>query len=457
MQGKNKKNNRRAKSLILFCAFTAIVLTVSTYAWFIGMRTVNVAAFDVEIQATESLMLSLDGKKWSNTVYISKDTLNDVSYTGHTNSWGGEGLIPMSTVGAMDEEASRMVLFEKSSHTATAGGYRLMSSRVNNFKNSEGTIDPEQKGYVAFDLFVRNTTGEKYYTELNELNEEAIYLTRNSAVTVSAAGVTNTGIENSVRVAFAQIGRVNQDKATAEGGDATITGITCSSAGDVTGICREATIWEPNDTKHVQNAINWYTTSCKQRTGVNVREKASYAGACGEVVDGTAYPTYAVNTEIGAGDNVDVYDGDAFNKYTATTQLTSFDYFTDTEKDLTGTARPTFMTLAPSSITKIRVYVFIEGQDIDNYDFAQIGKQISVKFGFTKERFNEEDINYEESAPILPSTEVNCAGGTAPTTKDTCDAAFGTWTVNAEIENGGTCSGTTKAYCDAIGGTATRK
>ena len=285
MQGKNKKNNRRAKSLILFCAFTAIVLTVSTYAWFIGMRTVNVAAFDVEIQATESLMLSLDGKKWSNTVYISKDTLNDVSYTGHTNSWGGEGLIPMSTVGAMDEEASRMVLFEKSSHTATAGGYRLMSSRVNNFKNSEGTIDPEQKGYVAFDLFVRNTTGEKYYTELNELNEEAIYLTRNSAVTVSAAGIQNTGIENSVRVAFAQIGRVNQDKATTEGGDATITGITCSSAGDVTGICREATIWEPNDTKHVQNAINWYTTSCKQRTGVNVREKTSYAGACGEVVD----------------------------------------------------------------------------------------------------------------------------------------------------------------------------
>ena len=323
-----------------------------------------------------------------------------------------------------------MVLFEKSSHTATAGGYRLMSSRVNNFTNGEGTIDPEQKGYVAFDLFVRNTTGEKYYTELNELNEEAIYLTRNSAVTVSAAGIQNTGIENSVRVAFAQIGRVNQDKATTEGGDATITGITCSSAGDVTGICREATIWEPNDTKHVQNAINWYTTSCKERTGVNVREKTSYAGACGEVVDGTAYPTYAVNTEIGACDNLDVYDGEAFNKYTATTQLTSFDYFTDTEKNLTGTARPTFMTLAPSSITKIRVYVFIEGQDIDNYDFAQIGKQISVKFGFTKERFNEEDINYEESAPILPSTEVNCAGGTAPTTKDTCDAAFGTWTVD---------------------------
>jgi hypothetical protein len=457
MQSKKKKNSRRAKSLILFCAFTAIVLTVSTYAWFIGMRTVNVAAFDVEIQSTESLMLSLDGKKWSNTVYLSKDTLDDVSYTGNTNSWGGEGLIPMSTIGAMDNEASRMILYEKSSHTATAGGYRLMSSRVNNYELVEGNLNPEQKGYVVFDLFIRNTTGEKYYTELNELNEEAIYLTRNSSVTVSSNGIQNTGIENSVRVAFTQIGRVSQETASVAGGDATITGITCTSAGEVTGICRDATIWEPNDTAHVQNAINWYNESCKARTGENVRDAASYSGTCGTIANGTAYPTYAVNTEIEAVDNVDVYDGESFNTYANTTKLTSFDYFTDTEKNLTGTERPTFMTLAPSSITKLRVYVYIEGQDIDNYDFAQIGKQISVKFGFTKERFGEEDIDYQNDAdaPILPSTEGTCTGGTVPTTLEACDAAYGTWNENA-AEGTDKCTGITKAYCDAIGGTFAR-
>ena len=53
------------------------------------------------------------------------------------------------------------------------------------------------------------------------------------------------------------------------------------------------------------------------------------------------------------------------------------------------------MTLAPNSITKVRVYIYIEGQDIDNYDFASIGKSISVKFGFTKERFIGTDITYE--------------------------------------------------------------
>ena len=68
------------------------------------------------------------------------------------------------------------------------------------------------------------------------------------------------------------------------------------------------------------------------------------------------------------------------------------DYFTDTEKMLTGVNRPTFMTLAPNSITKVRVYIWIEGQDIDNYDFASLGKQISVNFGFTKERFEQSEI-----------------------------------------------------------------
>ena len=109
---------------------------------------------------------------------------------------------------------------------------------------------------------------------------------------------------------------------------------------------------------------------------------------------------------------VDLYDGASFNGYTAdiaaseavavSTEegnagkyLYAYPYFTDTMKLKTGTDRPAFITLAPNSITKVRVYIYIEGQDIDNYDFASIGKQISVNFGFTKERFTEDDINYQ--------------------------------------------------------------
>ena len=80
---------------------------------------------------------------------------------------------------------------------------------------------------------------------------------------------------------------------------------------------------------------------------------------------------------------------------------------------LTGMDRPTFMTLAPNSITKVRVYVYIEGQDVDNYDFASLGKQIKVNFGFTKERFYAGDIQYDGPMSgengVIPSTPETAA------------------------------------------------
>ena len=402
MKKRNKKHEKRLKKLVFTCVLVAIILSVSTYAWFVGMKTVNVSSFDVEIAAIDQLSLSLDGVTWDDTVNINKANHNTV-FEGNTNSWGDKGLVPMSTVGKIDTTSSRLVLFEKGSFTTTHGGFRLMASRV-------GNDTTEQRGYVAFDLFVRNLTGPEYYPEMNKLNEEAIYLTIDSAVTVAAdGGEPGTGIENSVRVAFAQIGRV---KATVEDA-ATIRGISCTTNATVTGICadRDAQIWEPNDTKHVGNAIRWYNTSCLKRTGESVTSDASYSGSCNAVADGTAYKTYAVSGVIDYTDNVDIYDGADYNGYmgsvaqTATTgKLVSYDYFTDTEKNKEGTQRPTFITLAPNSITKIRIYIYIEGQDVDNYDFASLGKKISVKFGLTKERYFDEDVQYDPTGTAtLPS------------------------------------------------------
>ena len=130
MQKSGKKNNRRKKNLVLLCAFTAIILTVSTYAWFIGMRTVNVAAFEVNIASTKSLLLSIDGENWTDTLTINGGNYKDAAYEGNTNSW--EKLIPVSTIGDMDKTSSRMKLYEKSSMTTTPGGYRLMAYPVQN-------------------------------------------------------------------------------------------------------------------------------------------------------------------------------------------------------------------------------------------------------------------------------------------------------------------------------------
>lgn len=457
---KNSRHSKKIRNLVVICALCAILLTVSTYAWFIGMKTVNVSSFDVEIATTEGLYLSMDGSSWHYTL----DAKNATAYTGNTNTWadptdsiddGNDGLIPVSSIGDMDASVSRMKLFEKKSLTTTPGGYRLLTSRVHNFNIKDTNLE-QGEGYVAFDLFIKNISGAEYYESNEPLNEEAIYLTTNSKVEVATAngGNAGTGIENSVRVAFAQIGRVVGTTTTA--GD--ITGITCSNAAvaehaKVTGICRNAQIWEPNDTAHVQNAINWYETSCRLRNadaeGVqgpnditlsstfNTASKCQ-ASAGGVVADGTAKPTYSISRAIEVADKVDIYDGEAYNSYKTNTvsyanylnfkaaaeaaaggtdqislntiatynavKLVQYPYFTDTMKNLTGTSRPQFMTLAPNSITKVRVYIYIEGQDIDNYDFASLGKKISVNFGFTKERYTETDVSYTG-----PSTDITPA------------------------------------------------
>ena len=455
------KNNRHAKkirNLVIICFMCAVIISTGTYAWFIGMKTVNVSSFDVEIATTEGLFLSMDGEHWDYKL----DAKNVDAYTGNTNTWAETGLIPISSVGDLDSSVSRLQLYEKGSLTTTKGGYRLLASRVHNYdKTEEGKIgNIESNGYIAFDLFVKNLSGHEYYTENNTLNEEDIFLTTNSAVTVSTnGGVAGTGIENSVRVAFAQIGRVEATPGVASVNN--ITNITCTDVAkadgqaQVTGICRSAQIWEPNDTKHVQNAINWYETSCKTRkeTGTDVTLNSSYnlETKCSGVTDGSSNKTYAISRVIGTGDNVDIYDGSEFNTYVANSteyatydtavnkseaalaqtqnaekataaeaakttarndyKLVEFPYFTDTMKNYTGTARPTFMTLAPNSITKIRVYIWIEGQDIDNYDFASLGKKISVNFGFTKERYTEEDIHYEGPSTNITEQEETPSNG----------------------------------------------
>ncbi|MDD4282898.1 MAG: hypothetical protein PHX03_03810, partial [Bacilli bacterium] len=204
MPRQNKRRTKRVKNLIVVSTLSAVLLSISTYAWFIGMRSVNVSAFEVEIAAADSLLLSLDGVDFQESVTINKDNYNDLDnvYEGNTNNW--TSLIPISTIGEIDPTTSRLKLYEKSSMTPTAGGYRIMTSQMDNFTDP----DEEVKGYIAFDLFVKNITGAEYYPEFSLANEEAIYLTVNSEVQVGNTGVADTGIENSVRVAFAQIGRV---------------------------------------------------------------------------------------------------------------------------------------------------------------------------------------------------------------------------------------------------------
>lgn len=398
-----KRNKRKVKkiALLLFLtSLTAVLLVVETYAWFVGTATVSTSEFQIGVSSGDSLELSLDGDNWTTTLSLDKDSIlgqngTHKAYTGHTNVWPLEetGLIPLSTVGDSDPAANgRLMLYGKSSITATGGGYRILSNRINNYGTSgEGQLVTEQDGYVAFDLFIRNGTGVDYISTYKQEDDEAVYLTVNSKVEAVSSGSIDYGLANSVRVAFVQIGRIASNGAT----EGAAKSISCSAEGAGAGVTNtslcnvtKTTIWEPNDTKHDSNLVTYFNRVCKSKTGT--AGSYTYEGACTELKDGTAVTTYAISKNIASGSHVDIYDGlNGFDVGTGDTAfLAATDTFTDTMKVKTGSDRPAFFYLAPNSITKIRVYIYLEGQDVDNYDLASLGETVKVNFGFTKDQWD---------------------------------------------------------------------
>ena len=70
-------------------------------------------------------------------------------------------------------------------------------------------------------------------------------------------------------------------------------------------------------------------------------------------------------------------------------QLSKMEYFKDSDKEKTMHDREAIFYLAKNSITKLRVYIYMEGQDIDNYDFGRIERKLNINFGFSKYKYEE--------------------------------------------------------------------
>lgn len=388
-----KKQERRTKKILFTTGLTAVVFVVATYAWFIGTMQASVDAFEIDIKSSDGLTLSLDGQDFSNQITIGEEeiTTNLTStYASNKNKWtGADGLIPVSTTGDLDQANSVLNLYSKTSISSSTGGYMLRADKIDN-STTEGD------GYIAFDLFLKNKSGNGYEEDFDISHDEGVYLTTDSIMKMVESGggdvvenAAGDGVQNSMRVAFIQIGRAEYNKEKD-----VFQGITCESVAEgVTTLCHKDpdsgdgrgytwNIWEPNDTKHTTGSVSRFTRVCKKRTATD-----SYEGACDPITDDTAAATYAINSQITSDNKVNIFDG--HNGYEGSnTYLKEVNYFTDTMKNTQDDARPEIFYLTPNSVTKIRVYIYIEGQDVDNYDIDTEGKKIKASFGFTKDKFD---------------------------------------------------------------------
>ena len=107
--------------------------------------------------------------------------------------------------------------------------------------------------------------------------------------------------------------------------------------------------------------------------------------ACPPLSSSSPTDTYAVNSNIVASDAVDIYDG--LNGHTPT-KLSKMIYYQDSDIINHTNSKKSVFKLAGNSVTKVRIYIWLEGQDVDNFDKIVSDSGIRVKFGFTKDKFN---------------------------------------------------------------------
>lgn len=341
---KRKSSKNRLLLLILLLCLSAILLTVSTYAWFTSNKVVDVTDLEVNVRAVNGLEISANAVDWG--VRLTKEDLV-TGYQGDTNQLP-DILGATSTTGTVSNNLLDM--FNGSVETSCTDGtttcddptYRLTTSTAAEIKcyDSLGTSENDGtqstctgKQYMAFDIFLKVDS------------DAELFLTANANVLNTST--YDLGIKNSTRVAFVVQGYIpyadyrdgvtNDDGSTTAGSTAAQT-LKGATADDVV-------IWEPNYNAHTSSGV----AAAKKYYNIDTTTESSQLAYEG------------VLTNIAA-------SSDDFVTLTETNSTKWPAYFAKVTPDIATTASHTGATTTltlKSGVTKVRVYFWVEGQDVD--------------------------------------------------------------------------------------------
>ena len=303
MENRKKRRKRKILIALLLFLFTGALFSTSTYAWFTANRTVTIEQLDVNVGAESGLQLSVDGINWK--PLITQDDIRGAvnTYAAAVNHIPTDSIYPVSTGGVIDPATGYLNMYK--GMVETNGDHYVLSST----KSTETAVDPGS--FIVFDLFAK-------ITEASD-----IYLTSASKVISD----TNKGLQNAARVAFVYQG--NGDSSSTAG---TVQAFKASADSPVY-------IWEPNAEAHTGAAIKHASDT------YGIQDAGSKANI----------PYNGVIAEFNKDADVALNNTDS-SKFKPMTGL----IYTAS----TNTSYTKYFRLA-QGITKFRVYIWVEGQDID--------------------------------------------------------------------------------------------
>ena len=341
---RTRQSKRKLKSIFVMVLLTALLSIASTYAWFSANKEVSLTGIKARVAAAEGLQVSLDGEAWSASVAITQATL--AAATDNVYSWPTQ-LTPVSTDG-----------------TTTGGKLNLKYGDVNATGDVLSSVAAEtdlgNTKYISFDLYLKNSSSQT-------VDNLQLSTGTNVAINTTDGGKEGTGLENSIRAAIVMYGATAP--MTAAGAD-----IRALAAGTDP----EVAIWEPNYNAHINEVV----TNDRRITAANstFNTLGLTAAASGTVyqVDTPDGKYYAEDTEH------TLTLGDDNANLGAPTTMQTTGSVTAITNVMTVDETPAQITMTGNSIMKLRVYIWLEGQDPDCNDTASTGKAIDVAINLTK-------------------------------------------------------------------------
>lgn len=357
---KRSENKRRLLLLILLLAVTVSTLAVGSYAWFTSNKKVNVENLDVQVRAVNGLEISADAVTWGTN--INKGNLISSAWLTHTNQLPTY-LSHASSSGKIDTSTHFLTMFDGLVAPQCADGsndcanptYTLYASRADEEKcydhNTDGDANLSTpctgQHFMAFDIFLKL-----------DGSPTNLLLTENATVNPIKEDA-DLGIKNTTRVAFVVQGNIstsdyNNGIINDETGAVEKTGV--EAARELLGATDDTvTIWEPNYNAHtefgVQAAKKYYGFNDTQISTGTDNDALTYEGVIAETKDGAGNPVYVPLTTT---------NSTTFPNYFG---VVTPDIYTHSLSGKRSTV-DTGITLQ-SGVTKIRVYFWVEGQDVD--------------------------------------------------------------------------------------------
>lgn len=313
-------NNQSIMVSLLMLIGTAIALTTASYAWFSVNSTVTINGLEINVNAAEGIQVSTDAQTWKASLDISDldpvalDNAGAGKYTfaeGQKNHLGTT-IVPVSTIGSQ-----------------TAGNFEmfvgtLVEDATTTLTTSAITEDNTTGEFIAFDVFIKTATTEN------------IYLMNGSHFTYQPVDVeASVGLEWATRVAFLD-----------QGNDATSSPALSKALAN--GTSADQVIWEPHALSNTVFALS----------------NGAVAG-----VKETYYGVKAANTGLTVVKSEQQTDADGaavnFGNVTTITPDTDGTQWEVTPSNIIFTVEP--------GINKIRIIMWLEGQDIDCENSISLG------------------------------------------------------------------------------------